>query len=342
MNKDPLISVIITFYNEEKYLNRCMNSVLNQSYSNIEVVFVNDGSTDHSLEVAENTLPKFINSKIVSIQNIGPGGARNQGLKEAHGEYIVFLDADDELKPEMISELYKNLKFYDSDLSIGMHSMFDFKNELIQERKWADKNELDQLEAISLVIQNKIIRVSWGKLYKREFITNCHFPLISWKEDDVFLLSYLFQCKKVSICNKNLVSNHCKPNSLTRQTISNNMIADITWSYNEQSSLIASLNNKSLEKDLFCSQISTFVSLFLIIKIDWNFMSLYRDSILTSYLTDVFILTKKASKHKIGVKKLFLLYFLYSPKRVGWNMPLRLLAMLKKKHYKQLQMIKQC
>lgn len=342
MSKAPLISVVIAFYNEEKFLNRCANSVLNQSYSNIEVVFVNDGSTDHSLEVIENTLSKFTNSKVTTIPNIGPGGARNRGIKESSGEYIVFLDADDELQPEMISELYQNLKFYDSDLSIGMHSMFDFKNELIQEKKWDDNNEFNQFEAISLVIQNKIIPVSWGKLYKREFITNCHFPIISWKEDDVFLLGYLFQCKKVSICNKSLVSNHCKPNSLTRQTISKEMITDISRSYNEQSSLIARLNNKSLEKDLFCSQISTFISLFLIIKIDWNFMSPNRDSILSSYLTHIFILTKKASKHKIGVKKMFLLYFLYSPKGVGWNIPLRLLAMLKKKHYKQLQMIKQC
>ena len=81
----PLVSVIVCFYNEQNYLTRCLQSILNQTYKNIQVILVNDGSTDNSLTIAQSFENKFNNAQIISITNAGLGAARNHGLKHAHG-----------------------------------------------------------------------------------------------------------------------------------------------------------------------------------------------------------------------------------------------------------------
>ena len=105
MNSKKLVSIIIPVYNTAKFLPRCLNSVQNQTYKNLEIILINDGSTDNSLTIAEDYAKKDPRIKIITQKNQGLSAARNTGLKNATGDFITFVDSDDEIKSEMIEEL---------------------------------------------------------------------------------------------------------------------------------------------------------------------------------------------------------------------------------------------
>ena len=106
MTSNVKVSVIVPVYNVEKYLKDCLNSVINQTLEDIEIICVNDGSTDNSLAILEDYAKKDSRIKIINQKNKGLSGARNTGMKHVQGEYILFLDSDDWLKEDALSELY--------------------------------------------------------------------------------------------------------------------------------------------------------------------------------------------------------------------------------------------
>lgn len=103
---NPILSVIVPIYNVEKYLSRCIDSILNQSLKNIEIILVNDGSPDNSSKICEKYAKEYTNIKIVNKENQGLGYARNSGLDVASGEFIAFVDSDDTIHPDMYSHMY--------------------------------------------------------------------------------------------------------------------------------------------------------------------------------------------------------------------------------------------
>lgn len=102
---NPLISIIVPVYNTAKYLQKCLDSIINQTYSNLEIICVNDGSTDNSLEILQTYAKKDRRIQIITQKNQGLSSARNQGLKHASGQYLTFIDSDDEVKPDFIEKL---------------------------------------------------------------------------------------------------------------------------------------------------------------------------------------------------------------------------------------------
>lgn len=110
MKKVPLVSIIIPFYNSEQYLNKCLTSVINQTYKNLEIILINDGSTDNSLKIANQFKKSDPRIRILSQKNMGQGAARNKGISKSTGEYISFVDADDYVALDYIEYLYKLLK----------------------------------------------------------------------------------------------------------------------------------------------------------------------------------------------------------------------------------------
>lgn len=105
-NNDSLVSIIIPVYNTEKYLKNCLESVINQTYKNLEIICIDDGSTDKSLEVLKQFEAKDNRIKVISQNNQGVSAARNQGLDNANGKYLMFVDSDDWIESSMIEELY--------------------------------------------------------------------------------------------------------------------------------------------------------------------------------------------------------------------------------------------
>ena len=119
-----LISVIIPVYNVEQYLAECVNSVCRQTYQNLEIILVNDGSTDASGQICQELADKDERIRLIHQGNQGLSGARNTGIEHSSADYLIFVDSDDWLPEQHVARLYEKLKEYDADIAIGHHCSF--------------------------------------------------------------------------------------------------------------------------------------------------------------------------------------------------------------------------
>ena len=115
----PKVSIIVPFFNTEKYIERCLNSLINQTLSDVEIVLINDGSTDNSIQIAKSFEKKDSRIKIIEQENKKQGAARNAGMKVATGEYIGFVDSDDWVDLDYYEKLYSAAKKYDADIALA-------------------------------------------------------------------------------------------------------------------------------------------------------------------------------------------------------------------------------
>ncbi len=131
MNEEPLISIIVPVYNTEEYLTLALSSLCSQTYKNIEIICVDDGSTDNSLKILEKFRAFDSRIKIIKQKHQGVSVARNKGLDKVTGKYIAFVDSDDYVKPEMFEVLYKTIKKYDTDVVLfNYYNLTDEKCEI--------------------------------------------------------------------------------------------------------------------------------------------------------------------------------------------------------------------
>jgi len=191
----PKVSVIIPVYNREKYLKQCLDSVINQTLQNIEIICINDGSTDKSLEILNEYRKKDGRIKIIDQKNQGAGLARNNGLKIAKGEYIGFVDSDDWIDLNFYETLFTEAKKYGADLARTLyvyefqkHSKEDNINKTILEKK--SKGELLNVNEHSVVI--------WNAIYKRELLqkNNIYFDKLQGVVDVPFTARATYYSKK--------------------------------------------------------------------------------------------------------------------------------------------------
>lgn len=337
--KKSVISIVIPFYNEEKFLKRAINSVVNQTYSSIQIILVDDGSTDKSTLYAKEFCENHSNSKLIIIPNSGPGNARNIGIQNVSGTYIAFLDADDYFHNNAIEILYENLISNNSDLSIGQYVMLDKNENILKKSNWNNNKTFDNETAISLVASEKLIPTSWAKLFKSKIAKKCSFPNLSWKEDDVFFLAYLLNSKTVSVLNKTLLTVNCRPDSLTRQIISEKMINTISKSYNKQIEILKPLKNKFIIQSLIGSEINTSLNLLILLKIDWKNIE-NQKKIWIYFCDNILVLAKKAKKYNLNIKKRILLYFLVSITILGWRYSFCMINVFKRHQINQLEKVK--
>lgn len=211
---NPKISIIIPVYNTELFLDKCINSVLKQTYKNIEIFCVNDGSTDKSLEI----LQKFHDDriKIMSIENHGVSYARNLALDNISGDYVVFVDSDDYIKETYCEELLKNLLQNNSDLSYCGHNTKTPDGHLL--KQWVPpiiktNTPIDDRFNITkfLVVTKKLFKKSIIEEYKIRFNVDLHYA-----EDSLFLIQYLSHCNVISGLDKMFYTDVKNEKSLCR------------------------------------------------------------------------------------------------------------------------------
>ena len=212
------ISVIIPVYNSEKYIAKCLDSILCQTYKNFEVICVNDGSFDSSLSILENYKDKDGRIKIISQNNGGPSKARNTGVNNAKGKYIAFIDADDYIDRDYLNNLIYDLK--DVDMSVcnyvelnntGKHNV-----EIFKFLKYGTTE--NNLNIINEVISGPGGLV-WGKLFSKDIIDknniifNEEFKMC---EDLLFVTEFIVKATRIKKINKSLyIHNKCNENSIT-------------------------------------------------------------------------------------------------------------------------------
>lgn len=177
MNNTPLISLIIPCYNAEFSLEKCLKSVIEQDYPTLEIIIIDDGSTDNSSKIYEEFQRKDQRIKIIKQENAGVANARNKGIKSANGEYLCFVDSDDWVEKNYCSELYRLLISENADISIIEASYENLDGEVIFQKPTSSEKVFDGNRALVLLLEDKVLQSHpWGKLYKVSFLKNINFP----------------------------------------------------------------------------------------------------------------------------------------------------------------------
>lgn len=192
MNKIKEVSIIIPVYNIKKYLRQCLDSVINQSFQNTEIIIINDCSTDGSYNIIEEYQKKYPDISVVSLEkNLGLGNARNEGLKIATGKYIVFIDSDDWVKPDYIEILYSNITKYNCDLIIANHYTFDDKTKYLKPFNHPDMFYnfiIDSAENKQKILTLRMIWSVWNKIYDRNFLLKNDIYFKTNKMEDILFI----------------------------------------------------------------------------------------------------------------------------------------------------------
>ncbi len=175
---NELISVVVPVYNVENYVGKCLESIINQTYNNIEIIVVNDGSTDNSLQKVNEYGIKDKRVKIISKKNGGLSSARNAGIDIAKGKYIMFIDSDDFIELTMIETLYNNIKKYSKKISVCNRYYYYENGE--KKLRFPNKNEIismDLNESYENLLSFKNFDMSaWAKLYDIKLFEDIRFP----------------------------------------------------------------------------------------------------------------------------------------------------------------------
>lgn len=205
------ISVIVPVYNVEKYLSRCIDSLIRQSYSNIEILLVDDGSKDESLSICKEYEAKDSRIHVFHKENEGLGLTRNYGVEQATGEYITFVDSDDYLTLDAIDSMVKKAVETDADVVIASHYYKNKKQEIELSERLYCGTEIKEILMVHMMGNNgnqldALSYTAWGKLYKKEIFTKNRllFPSerkLIW-EDLAFSVEAYPLCEKVYILHK--------------------------------------------------------------------------------------------------------------------------------------------
>ena len=173
---NELISIVVPVYNVEKYLGTCVESILKQTYSNIEVILVDDGSTDCSGKMCDHYMGQDERIKVIHKKNGGLSDARNKGIIQAEGEYITFIDSDDVVSSDYVEYLYNILEENDGDIAI-CNPVHCYPNEKIVFEQETFKRVYKAEDAIvEMLYQKSFLVAAWGKLYKKDYFEEIEFP----------------------------------------------------------------------------------------------------------------------------------------------------------------------
>lgn len=225
---DNLISIIIPVYNVENFLPLTLNAVLNQSYQNLEIILIDDGSTDTSLSICEEYAKKDVRIKVFHQENKGVSVARNIGLSLATGKYIGFVDSDDMPHPDMFAKLLGDMLCFDVDLAICDTAFIN-----VDATEIPDRDTDNKCTEKYISIKTSLLDILWGdnerkfyciwdKLYKKTIIDDyniCFHSDLRIGEDTLFVISYLLCCNSISINYNTYYNYRIRQGSLMRSHI---------------------------------------------------------------------------------------------------------------------------
>lgn len=254
------ISVIVPIYNIEQYLKNCVDSIINQSYKNLEIILVDDGSTDNSGKMCDEYKNSDARVKVIHKENGGLASARNIGLDNATGNYIGFIDGDDIIHPDFYSTLYNLLLKENVDIAecnflrIPMENSLEVEKILSEENKKQDIENIkyDNKHALNLLFGSYLTPyikkvVVWNKLYKKELWQNIRFPLGRLHEDEFTTFRILYEAKTFAETNSYLHGYMQTKNSIMRQTIKAKRVQDNLEAYVEACKFFKEKNELEIE-----------------------------------------------------------------------------------------------
>ena len=208
---NPKISVILSAYNEEKFIEKAIESVINQTLENIEILIFNDGSTDNTLNIINGYAKDDSRIRVFNQENIGLGATRNRGMKEARGEYVTFLDGDDWFREDAFELSYNEAKAKDTDITMYQMINYDDETGRVYKNDWFNLNDLDESFDNIVFCPEKTkdflfdLSVSaCQKIYRNSFLRSidAKFPEGIYFEDMPFFFYVYLKAERISIIRK--------------------------------------------------------------------------------------------------------------------------------------------
>ncbi len=201
---DELISVIIPVYNVEKYLKICLESVLNQTYQNLEIILVDDGSKDKSGQICDEYSKKDERIKVIHKENGGLSDARNVGIENSFGKYICFIDSDDYIDVKFLENLYSIIKKYNADISVCCYKIVSENSDHLkveEKREYSEEVWNNEQSYKELLLFGKLENYIWNKLFKKSLFNGVCFPKGKKMEDIGTTYLLLDKAKKIATTN---------------------------------------------------------------------------------------------------------------------------------------------
>lgn len=211
-----LISIIVPVYNVEIYLTECVRSILNQTYKNIEILLIDDGSSDNSGVLCENLAKQDDRIKVFHKENGGLSDARNYGIEKAVGEFIMFVDSDDLVSESIVDNLY-NMIVSDKELKLAVCGLSHFTDGENVQYDLGKEITIFSREAalVDFLCQNNIPTSSCAKLYNKELLNGIRFVKGQRFEDNEFVFKVISHCDYIGYCNTKLYAYRHRINSIT-------------------------------------------------------------------------------------------------------------------------------
>lgn len=222
----PLISVIVPVYKVEKFLDRCIKSILSQTFSDFELIIVDDGSPDRCPEMCDEWAEKDKRIVVVHQKNQGLSAARNSGIKISKGKYLTFIDSDDWIADNMLEMLLKLIQKHNADISICDFIRTDSEKNIASKTSTKETvfNQHDFMDIILKINSNRTIHYAWAKLYKREIIDDEHYPVGMLNEDVEGMFKAVIRSKKIVETNTVGYYYYENNDSITRKKFGKNFL----------------------------------------------------------------------------------------------------------------------
>lgn len=245
-----MISVVVPIYNVQQYLSKCVESIFAQNFYDIEIILIDDGSTDECPQMCDDFASRDCRVRVIHKENGGLSDARNAGMKIAQGEWIYFLDSDDWMHPEALQTLFDFAKKNDCDVVQG-GLYYAYENHLLYRQP--SKKELKQSVLVnddamrSLITNDRVKNFAWGKLYKTDLIRDIEFPVGKYFEDSFWQHLVIHRVKKYGIVDTPLYYYRQRENGISGYFSEHNL--DLLNGYEERISFIKQ-NYPELEKEM--------------------------------------------------------------------------------------------
>ena len=208
----PKVSVIVPVYNVEKYLNKCLDSLINQTFNHFEIIIINDGSPDDSKQIIEKYKSKYNDFiKVINQSNQGLSASRNNGLKMASGAYIMFADSDDYLELNMLEKMYSKITSEQADVVICGNNVVNENYQIISS---TFPNNYENTDLTTQIILGNLS--AWNKIIKKDLLDDSSLLFRSnvWDEDIDFSFKLLLKSQKTCILNENLYNYSLRDGSI--------------------------------------------------------------------------------------------------------------------------------
>lgn len=202
-----LVSVLVAVYNTQDYLERCIDSIIGQTYEKIEVIIVDDGSKDESLKICKDFMKKDSRIKVIHQENGGLAAARNTGIRYAEGEYVCFLDSDDYIENDYIETLYKSLKRYQVDVAVCAYDREYPNGKVVAMCMDSDKMIGREEAMVNMYRYNSFGAYSWNKMFRMDMIKKyglIYDPELRMSQDLYFSTQYIQKIKSAYYINRPL------------------------------------------------------------------------------------------------------------------------------------------